>query len=109
MNINLVKIDWWDVGGNPIYAPIRTEFYDNIDALLLVYDVNSRKSFESLDKWLVEIQNMSMNSGAHSEEPSVGFWKEQLVYLIGNKVDKLDKRQVLKDEGRKLAEKFGFK
>ena len=36
---------------------VRNEFYKDTQGALLVYDVNDRNSFESLDAWLLEMQN----------------------------------------------------
>ena len=36
---------------------VRNEFYKDTQGALLVYDVSDRNSFESLDAWLLEMQN----------------------------------------------------
>ena len=36
---------------------MRNEFYKDTQGALLVYDVSDRNSFESLDAWLLEMQN----------------------------------------------------
>ena len=55
--------------------------------MLLVYDVNARQSFDSLLKWLIEIQSVVETSLLTPSETELKeFWSKKLVYLIGNKV-----------------------
>lgn len=57
--------------------------------MLLVYDITKKGSFESLEKWLAEVQN-------HADP------KTQII-LIGNKTDLAAKRQVTQKEGESFA------
>jgi len=52
-----IRIHMWDLSGNPYFKDTRNELYENCDLCVMVYDVNCRKSFESLDRyWWPEIQ-----------------------------------------------------
>ena len=49
-----VRVNFWDMSGNPEFFEVRNEFYKDASGGLLVYDVSNRKSFESLQEWVVE-------------------------------------------------------
>ena len=58
---------------------VRNEFYKDTQGALLVYDVGDRNSFESLDAWLLEMQN---EIGNQSETDNV------VICVCANKVRK---------------------
>lgn len=66
------KINFWDFSGHPEFLDVRNEFYREAHMLLLVFDLTSKRSFESLDMWVRE----ASDQGA-SEIP---------IAIIGNKV-----------------------
>ncbi|XP_075262438.1 dnaJ homolog subfamily C member 27-B-like [Convolutriloba macropyga] len=69
-----LRIHMWDLSGNPYFKDTRNELYENCDLCIMVYDVNSRKSFESLDSyWWPEIQKYDI--------------ADSMVACIGNKRD----------------------
>ena len=49
-----VKLNMWDMGGHAEYYEVRNEFYKESDALIMVYDIASKKSFDALDNWIRE-------------------------------------------------------
>ena len=63
--------------------------------ILLVYDITSEKSFDSIRNW---IRNIEEHASADVER-----------MLIGNKCDMNEKRQVSKERGEKLAIEYGMK
>ena len=60
--------------------------------IILVYDITSRKSFESLPYWIESTVRKN----------------EVMVTLVGNRTDFNDKRQVSTAEGKEFANKHGF-
>ena len=57
---------------------VRNEFYADTQGAMLVYDVTSRSSFESLNSWLKEMRT-------HCERPSD---IDSVVFVVcANKVD----------------------
>merc|ERR1719350_446568 len=50
-----VEGELWEVGGTQRFALSRPVFYDDFDALVLVYDVSNMKSYENLVVWLFEL------------------------------------------------------
>ena len=71
-----VKVDFFDLSGDEAYSEVRNEFYNNIDGVLLLFDVTSRQSFESLDSWIKELRKYGIST------------ENTTLVLIGNKADK---------------------
>ncbi|KAJ3326759.1 DnaJ sub C member 27 [Blyttiomyces sp. JEL0837] len=89
-----VKVNFWDVAGDPVYFEIRNEFYKDTHGAILVFDVTNRKSFEELDKWMEELSNFYTN--------------EVTILLVANKID-LAPRVVSTKEGQNYANKMKFR
>ena len=71
------KISFWNTGGQKRYLDIIKRYFRNIDAVIIVYDSSSQKSFENCKFWL--------NYFRTNEEPS----KHAKIYILGNKIDLL--------------------
>ena len=54
-----VRVNFWDLSGHPEFFDVRNEFYKDTQAAMLVFDVTSKKSFESLDSWYREARFFS--------------------------------------------------
>ena len=89
-----LNLKFWDTAGQEKYHAIANNFFQKAHGVLLVYDVTSRASFMSLEKWVENIK---------SHAP-----KEAKFILIGNKTDKIDSREVSAEEGRAFAESSSF-
>jgi Ras-related protein Rab-1A len=87
-----VKLQIWDTAGQERFRTITSAYYRNGDAIIIVYDVCKRESFDHVRDWLNEINRYS-NDGA-------------LILLIANKSDRTD-RVVSEEEGRRLARELG--
>eukprot|EP00826_Nyctotherus_ovalis_P048056 TRINITY_DN5623_c0_g1_i1.p1 TRINITY_DN5623_c0_g1~~TRINITY_DN5623_c0_g1_i1.p1 ORF type:complete len:204 (-),score=58.79 TRINITY_DN5623_c0_g1_i1:1334-1945(-) len=85
----------WDTAGQERFTTITKSFYKQADGILLVYDVHKAETYEKLNNW---IQSISSNAGSRIPK-----------YLVANKIDLEDERQVEKAEGEKLAERTGMK
>ncbi|TMS37150.1 hypothetical protein L596_004144 [Steinernema carpocapsae] len=89
-----VKLQIWDTAGQERFRSITSSYYRDADALLLVYDVTNRGSFENIRNWLAQIQEYA---------------KEDVqITLIGNKVDLASQRKVTSDEGKQLAAAYNI-
>jgi Ras-related protein Rab-8A len=74
---------------------LKNLLFISVKGILLVYDITSEKSFDSIRNW---IRNIEEHASADVER-----------MLIGNKCDMNDKRQVSKERGEKLAIEYGMK
>ena len=87
LNKTVIKLQIWDTCGQEIYKSLITNFYRNSSLAVLVYSIDSRESFEHAEVWLKELKNMA--------NPDVR------IFLVGNKADLEENRQVKKEEGLK--------
>ncbi|CAG9329491.1 unnamed protein product [Blepharisma stoltei] len=84
-----IKLQLWDTAGREEFRTTTRSYYRSVAAIIFVYDVTRRESFEHLNARISEaIQNA----------PSTA-----VAILVGNKVDKEGERNVLFEEGQKFA------
>ena len=88
----------YDTGGQERYKAINTSYYRAANAILLVYDVTNRTSFD-------DIKNYYCNKIKELCEKNIP------IILLGNKTDMEDEREVSQEEGIELARsnKYIFK
>ncbi|EAX94583.1 small GTP-binding protein, putative [Trichomonas vaginalis G3] len=67
------KIHLWDTAGQEAYHSITAPYFRSCSAILLMFDLTDRTSFENLDYWLNMIKENTNSS--------------PIIYLIGNKSD----------------------
>ena len=52
-----IKFEIWDTAGQEKYRKLAKIFYTNADAIILIYDITKRKSFEEIKNyWINEIK-----------------------------------------------------
>ena len=92
----IYRIHIWDTAGQENFRAITRSYYKNSTCALLVYEIDSRASFENITEWITDCKNSAP--------------KQVLMVLVGNKCDLEDKgqRQVTEEEGREFAEKNGM-
>jgi len=84
-----VKLQIWDTAGQDRFKTITSSYYRGAHGIVIVYDVTDRDSFEAVKNWIGEIDK-------YSDEKVFKF-------LVGNKCDLADRRQVSTEEGRKYG------
>jgi Ras-related protein Rab-18 len=85
---NLVKLAIWDTAGQERFRTLTPSYYRGAQGAILVYDVNSRPSFDRLEAWIHELNTYSTKSNI-------------IKMLVGNKIDK--DRVVTREEGLQFA------
>lgn len=90
-----VKCGFWDLSGHSEFHDVRTAFYGDAQALVLVYDVTSRESFEALDLWLEEATACGAGAAVR--------------VLCANKCDLGKARRVTEKEGAAWAATHNFR
>ncbi|CAF1047930.1 unnamed protein product [Adineta ricciae] len=94
-----IRMNIFDFSGHPLFYEVRNEFYRDVQAILLVFDVSNRRSFESLESWLTEMKKeLSLHSNGHKSSV--------IVFVIGNKNDL--KRMVEENEAKLWANVRGY-
>ncbi|XP_073027326.1 ras-related protein RABA5a-like isoform X2 [Primulina eburnea] len=82
-----VKAQIWDTAGQERFRAVTSAYYRGAVGALLVYDISRRQTFESVGRWLNELQ---------------------ITILVGNKSDLKEGREVKMAEGKSLAESQGL-
>uniref|UniRef100_A0A3B5KVQ2 small monomeric GTPase n=1 Tax=Takifugu rubripes TaxID=31033 RepID=A0A3B5KVQ2_TAKRU len=88
-----VKLQIWDTAGQERFRSVTHAYYRDAQALLLLYDITSKTSFDNIRAWLTEIHEYAQ--------------KEVVIMLLGNKSDMAAERAVKTEEGEKLAKEYG--
>ena len=52
-----IKVNFFDLSGHESFASIRSQFYSDTSAILAVFDVTQRSSFEHLNQWINEAKS----------------------------------------------------
>ncbi|KAG6487731.1 ras-related protein RABA5c-like [Zingiber officinale] len=89
-----VKAQIWDTAGQERFRAVTSAYYRGAFGTLLVYDISRRSSFDSIARWLDELNT-------HSDTTIVRM-------LVGNKCDLETLREVSIEEGKALAEAEGL-
>ena len=90
-----IRIQLWDTAGQEAYRSITRSYYKSAACVFIVYDISDKKSFNDVEIWLKDCREIC--------------FKSVLIYLIGNKNDLEDKRQVTTEEGKQFAEENNLK
>ena len=89
-----VELFFYDTAGQERYRAVAFNLIKSADGAMLVYDITKKETFNAIPKW---IQSVQENKGNYFP-----------ITLIGNKVDLKEEREVETEEGKELAEKYGF-
>ena len=89
-----IKVQIWDTAGQERYKSITSTYYKGAKGAFIVYDITRKSSFDNIDKWIGDLKN-------NGDE-------NMIVYLVGNKSDLNDMREVRKDEAMTKSEKFNI-
>ncbi len=90
-----IKLQIWDTAGQERFKTITTSYYKGAHAILIVFDITDRDSFDHIRNWMADIDK---------------FAKEGVLrILVGNKCDLANKRQVTMEEAKEIANKYGIK
>ena len=90
INSQNIRLQIWDTCGQEEYRSLIQNFYRNSSLAILVYSIDNKSSFENLEIWLNEIRTKG--------NPDVK------IFLVGNKIDLEDKREVSIEEGKLFYE-----
>ena len=75
-----------DTAGQERFDSLNLTYYKKADAVLLVYDISKRSSFENVTKYYVE----KIKENCNEDIP---------ILLLGNKIDKKNEREISYEEG----------
>ena len=85
----VIKAQIWDTAGQERFRTITTSYYRGAHAIVIVFDLTKRQTYEHIQKWMNDINR---------------FAKENVLkFIIGNKSDLTNEKQVNYEEVRSLA------
>ncbi|KAG5323580.1 RAB26 protein, partial [Acromyrmex heyeri] len=87
-----IKLQIWDTAGQERFRSVTHAYYRDAHALLLLYDVTNKTSYDNIRAWLSEIRE-------HANEDVV-------IMLLGNKSDCGTERAVKREDGERLAQEY---
>ncbi|KAM3141730.1 hypothetical protein pb186bvf_006052 [Paramecium bursaria] len=96
-----IKFQIWDTAGQEKYKSLTPLYYKGsyliiilgAQVAILVYDITSRQSFETLKNWVEELNTMGP--------------KKIYKVIVGNKQDLIDEEKVQYDEANSYAKQLG--
>ena len=83
------KLHIWDTAGQERFRSLSLNYLHNSHGFIFVYDVSDKNSFDNIINWI--------NLGFDNNKNSI------INFLIGNKCDLENKRQVSQNEGEQFA------
>ncbi|KAI2779455.1 ras-domain-containing protein [Daldinia loculata] len=89
------RLNIFDTAGQERFRTLSTSYYRGAHGVIIVYDITSRKSFLSMEKWIDEARSNAS--------------PDAVLYLVGSKLDKVASggRAVSFEEGKAFAESQG--
>ena len=98
-NDKAVETILWDIAGQNKFQTMRRHFYQGSEAILLIFDLTNRISFNSIKNWYEDvIKNMEKQ-----------YHQKMIGYILGNKSDLIEVRKVKLVEALTLAKELNLK
>ena len=94
INKEKVEVQLFDTAGQEKFRSIPKNYYQDVDSILLMFDVTNKDSFEAIEQWISSIKDNVHNSK---------------IILIGNKIDLNEKRIINKKDAQKKADDHNIK
>ena len=89
VNDKIYTLNLWDTAGQESYRGVTQLFFRGAEIVILVYDITSKKTYESLDEWY-EISEDTINN-------------EHIYGIVGNKNDLFVNAEITEEEGENYA------
>ncbi|CAH8610116.1 unnamed protein product [Dicrocoelium dendriticum] len=87
-----IKLQIWDTAGQERFQTITASYYRGARGIMLVYDITSRKTFDSVSRWMENIRSLASTD------------VEKLV--VANKCDMEDRRAVSFEEATRMCNEY---
>ncbi|MFX0005688.1 MAG: Rab family GTPase [Promethearchaeota archaeon] len=99
VEINKIKIKLiiWDIAGQIKFEAMRRHFYKGAEAVIFIFDLTNRKSFESILNWYKDVERNII----HIQDEILGF-------ILGNKEDLSDQRAISFEESSLMAQRLNL-
>lgn len=91
------SLNLWDTAGQEKHSSLGNAFYRGADCCVMVFDITSKSSMESLESW----KEVFLDAGMVKNPEEFPF------VILGNKCDKEAERQVTKEEAENWCQENG--
>lgn len=91
-----IKYEIWDTAGQERYRSLAPMYYRGALAIIIVYDITSPESYKKAEFWLNELIDNAPDG-------------KKIIYLVGNKVDLNNQRQIQTEVAKEYARKKKIK
>ena len=85
VNDKMVRLQLWDTAGQERFRSLIPSYINDSSVAVVCYDITSKQSFENVNSWIEQARQIRGD--------------ELIIFLVGNKIDDADKRQVATEEG----------
>ena len=89
-----IKLQIWDTAGEERYRTITASYYRGANAIAIVFDLTKIETFEHVKRWIEDINKYAKEN--------------VLKFMIGNKSDLIQKRQINYMDARNFASKMNI-
>ena len=89
-----VKLNIWDTAGQEKFRSVSKAYFRNAVGAVLVFSIDNRDSFDSLDGWLNDLHMLAATNS--------------VILCIGNKCDLEESRVIMNSEASAFAERHGL-
>ena len=96
----LYQLNVLDTEGHELYRALFRKYYKKANGIILLFDVTNQDSFANIKTWMKDIKDNTDNGQIDSP---------MTIYLVGNKVDMVEKRVVSKEKAETEAGEYGIK
>jgi small GTP-binding protein len=86
-----IQLQLWDTAGQELFRSVTRGYYRGSAGALIVFDLTSRDSFDSVARWVQDIRDVARS--------------DVVTMLIGNKSDLIEKRSISAEEAAEFAKK----
>lgn len=90
----IIILNLWDTAGQERFKSLIPSYIKDSAVAIVCYDVTSRESFQSVDKWIEDARALRDD--------------DVLLILAGNKSDLNERRQVSVEEGQEYAQRMNL-
>ena len=105
VNNDLFKLTVWDTAGQERFRSLPKKYYQNADGILLLFDVTNQATFDNVKNWMKDI-----SENTNKVPQSNGTSENSLsIFLLGNKIDMVEKRVVSQQRAAEVAKSLGMK
>jgi small GTP-binding protein len=83
-----IRYCYWDNAGQERFKSIIISYYQNVDGVVIVYDITDKKTFDSIDYWYNIVKE-----------------NDPVVFIVGNKCES-NNRKISRDLEKDIVAKY---